>query len=44
MRQIAGYANVTFFLTAIYAKEIRNHKMSRAVTNYNLYIQGIPIP
>jgi hypothetical protein len=44
MRQITGYTNFVTFFTAIYAKEIRNHKMSRAVTNYNLYIQGMPIP
>ena len=44
MRQIAGYTGFGTFLTAIYAKDIWLHKMRRAVTNYNLYIQGIPIP
>ena len=44
MRQIAGYTSFGTFFAAIYAKDIRNHKMRQAVTNYNLYIQGISIP
>jgi hypothetical protein len=44
MRDITGYTSLGTFLTALYAKEIWHHKMRRAVTNYNLYIQGIPIP
>jgi hypothetical protein len=44
MREITGYTSLVTFLTALYAKEIWHHKMRRAVTNYNLYIQGIPIP
>ena len=44
MREITGWTSFITFFTAIYSGDIWLHKMRRAVTNYNLYIQGIPIP
>ena len=44
VRQITGYTFLGSGLLSLYAGNIRQHYTRKAISNYNLYIQGIPIP
>jgi hypothetical protein len=40
---LLGTTALTFFTTILF-NDLWKYNMRKAVTNYNLYIQGIPIP
>ena len=44
VRTISGSVFLVSAITTILTGNISSQKMRRAVSNYNLYIQGIPIP
>ena len=44
IRSISLYSGLGAYIFMIYSNDIWKSKMRRAVNNYNLYIQGLPIP